>query len=74
MDIWNAAQRGDWKTAYAIQDKLYLPWQCIAGNQFPIRMKYALQVMGRDAGLCRSPITHLSEEEKRQIERAFECL
>ena len=74
MDIWNAAQRGDWETAYAIQDKLYHPWQCIAGNQFPIRMKYALQVMGRDAGLCRSPITHLSDEEKRQIERAFECL
>ena len=74
MDIWNAAQRGDWETAYAIQDKLYHPWQCIAGNQFPIRMKYALQVMGRDAGLCRSPITHLSEEEKRQIEKAFESL
>lgn len=74
MDIWNAAQSGDWATAYAIQDKLYHPWQCIAGNQFPIRMKYALQVMGRDAGYCRSPITHLSEEEKRQIERAFECL
>ncbi len=74
MDIWNAAQQGDWETAYAIQDKLYHPWQCIAGNQFPIRMKYALQVMGRDAGLCRSPITHLSDEEKRQIERAFECL
>ena len=74
MDIWNAAQRGDWETAYAIQDKLYHPWQCIAGNQFPIRMKYALQVMGRDAGLCRSPITHLSDEEKRQIEKAFESL
>lgn len=74
MDIWNAAQRGDWETAYAIQDKLYHPWQCIAGNQFPIRMKYALQVMGRDAGFCRSPITHLSDEEKRQIEKAFECL
>ena len=74
MDIWNAAQRGDWDTAYAIQDKLYHPWQCIAGNQFPIRMKYALQVMGRDAGYCRSPITHLSDAEKRQIEKAFESL
>lgn len=74
MDIWNAVERGDWDTAYAIQDKLYKPWQCIAGNQFPIRLKYALKVMGRDAGLCRSPITHLSQEEKRQIEKAFECL
>ena len=74
MDIWNATQKGDWAAAYAIQDKLYKPWQCIAGNQFPIRLKYALKVMGRDAGMCRSPITHLSEEEKRKIELAFECL
>lgn len=74
MEIWNAVQKNDWDTAMAIQHKLYKPWQCIAGNQFPIRMKYALKVMGRDAGLCRSPITHLSDEEKRQIEQAFECL
>jgi len=74
MQIWNAAQNKDWDTAMAIQDKLYKPWQCIAGNQFPIRMKYALKVMGRDAGFCRSPITHLSANEKREIEKAFECL
>ncbi|MBR5152480.1 MAG: dihydrodipicolinate synthase family protein [Clostridia bacterium] len=74
MQIWNATQAGDWDTAMAIQNKLYKPWQCIAGNQFPIRMKYALKIMGRDAGLCRSPITHLSDAEKREIEKAFESL
>ena len=72
VEMWTAFNAGDLARAYAIQDKLYKPWQCIAGNQFPIRLKYALKLLGRDTGYCRSPITHLSDEEKRQIERAFE--
>ena len=72
VEMWTAFNAGDLAHAYAIQDKLYKPWQCIAGNQFPIRLKYALKLLGRDTGYCRSPITHLSDEEKRQIERAFE--
>lgn len=72
--MWDASRRGDHAAARAIQDKLYFAWQCIAGNQFPIRLKYALSVMGRDPGFCRSPIVHLSEEEKRSIEKAFEHL
>lgn len=71
-EMWSCAQKGDWARAYEIQDELYDPWQCIAGNQFPIRVKYALKLMGRDCGLCRSPIVHLGEEEKRMIEKAFQ--
>lgn len=72
VEMWQCVQRGDDVRAREIQDRLYFPWQSIAGNQFPIRLKYALSVLGREAGYCRSPIVHLSEEEKRQIERAFE--
>lgn len=71
VEMWNASQNGDLARAREIQDTLYHPWQCIAGNQFPIRLKYALEVMGRDPGFCRSPIVHLSDAEKRQIEQAF---
>lgn len=71
VEMWECSQNGNKARALEIQDELYDRWQCIAGNQFPIRLKYALKVMGRDAGFCRSPITHLSEEEKRQIEKAF---
>lgn len=74
VQMWDASQRGDHAAARAIQDRLYFAWQCIAGNQFPIRLKYALSVMGRDPGYCRSPIVHLSDEEKRSIEKAFEHL
>ena len=71
VEMWECSQNGRKERALEIQNQLYDRWQCIAGNQFPIRLKYALKVMGRDAGFCRSPITHLSEEEKRQIEKAF---
>lgn len=72
VDMWEYYQNGEIAQAMKIQDRLYGSWQCIAGNQFPIRLKYALQVMGREPGLCRSPIVHLSDDEKHQIEKAFE--
>lgn len=74
VEMWNCSQSGNHKRARQIQDMLYYPWQCIAGNQFPIRLKYALEVMGRNPGHCRSPIVHLSDDEKRQIEKAFVSL
>ncbi len=74
IEMFECAKRGDYARGMEIQEKLYYPWQLISGNQFPIRLKYALHVMGRDGGYCRSPITHLPEEEKRLIEKAFENL
>ncbi len=71
VQMWNCAKKGDAQKGLQIQHSLYKRWQCLTGNQFPIRLKYALQVMGRESGLCRSPITHLSEEEKAQIRAAF---
>jgi dihydrodipicolinate synthase/N-acetylneuraminate lyase len=72
LEMWECAQIGNHKRGMEIQKMLYQPWQYICGNQFPIRLKYALHVMGRDGGYCRSPIVHLSDEEKRYIEKAFE--
>lgn len=72
VEMWDTYQRGDAARSKEIQDQLYECWQSIAGNQFPIRLKYALQVLGRNPGLCRSPIVHLEAEEKKRIELAFE--
>ena len=70
VKMWDYFCAGEDKKAKEIQDRLYEPWQKIAGNQFPIRLKYALSVLGRDPGYCRSPIVSLSDTEKRQIEAA----
>lgn len=72
VEMWRCVRNGDQKRADEIQDLLYFPWQSLAGNQFPIRLKYALKLLGRDCGYCRSPIVHLPEDEKRRIEEAFQ--
>ena len=71
VEMWQCVQSGDQKRADEIQNLLYFPWQSLGGNQFPIRLKYALKLMGRDCGYCRSPIVYLPEDEKRKIEEAF---
>ena len=71
VEMWNCAKNGDLARGLEIQKSLYKKWQCLGGNQFPIRMKYALECLGRDCGYCRSPITYLPEEEKAAIRKAF---
>lgn len=73
VEIWDCVQRGDRKRAAELQAIMYHPWQALAGNQFPIRLKYALKLLGRDAGYCRSPIVYLPEQEKRTIEEAIQA-
>ena len=71
VEMWNCAKNGDHARGLAIQHSLYKKWQVLGGNQFPIRMKYALECLGRDCGYCRSPITFLPEAEKAAIRKAF---
>lgn len=71
MQMWNAAKTGEKEKGYAIQNRLYPVWRAIAGNQFPIRIKYALGLMGRSPGKTRSPITHISEDDRKSIESAL---
>lgn len=71
VEMWDCHLKGNSLRAREIQDQLYICWQSIAGNQFPIRLKYALELLGRNPGYCRSPIVYLPDEEKEQIKRAF---
>lgn len=71
VEMWDCFVAGNKERAFEIQNQLYNKWQCLGGNQFPIRLKYALEVMGRRPGLCRSPITYLPDEEKEKIKKAF---
>lgn len=72
VEMWDCAQRKDTDRLEEIQKLLYNPWMCLGGNQFPLRMKYALRILGREAGFCRSPIVYLPEEEKESIRKSFE--
>ena len=71
VQIWKLTKEGRSEEALAIQNRLYFVWQAIAGNQFPIRIKYALSLLGRNPGYTRSPITYISTEEKQKIYNAL---
>ena len=71
IEMWECAENGNFERGMELQDMIYPAWKHIEGNQFPIRVKYALSVLGRDGGYCRSPIVNLSDEEKAGIEEAF---
>ena len=71
VEMWKCAQTGEHLRGLEIQQSLYKKWQVLGGNQFPIKMKYALKCLGRDCGYCRSPITYLPKEEKEAIRKTF---
>lgn len=69
--MWKYAGEGKRDEGIRLQNSLYKKWQSLGGNQFPIRIKYALKLLGRDTGYCRSPITYLPEEDKKRIRESF---
>lgn len=69
--MWHLVKDGNFTAALALQNRLYFTWRAIAGNQFPIRIKYALELLGREPGYPRSPICHMSDEEKASIRNAM---
>ncbi len=71
VEMWKDVKTGNMAHALELQNKVYTTWQAIAGNQFPIRIKYALRLLGRNPGFPRAPIVHISDEDKARIEDAM---
>jgi 4-hydroxy-tetrahydrodipicolinate synthase len=71
VQTWNWMQTGKTQQALDLQKKLYPVWKAIAGNQFPIRVKFAISLLGRDIGYTRSPICHMEPKEQERIENAM---
>ena len=71
VKIWKLVKDSNIKKALEMQKRLYPVWMAIAGNQFPIRVKYAIKLLGRDLGYTRSPICHMAKEEKLKIRKTL---
>lgn len=69
--MWQCAKERKHEEGLKIQNSLYMKWQNLGGTQFPIRLKYALELTGREVGFCRSPITYLSETDKEAIKKSL---
>ena len=71
VQLWNAVQAGNYKTALGIHEKLLPIWNAIWGDNLPANVKCAEELQGRKAGLPRAPMPASSESQKSQIRKAL---
>jgi 4-hydroxy-tetrahydrodipicolinate synthase len=70
--LWDAVQRGDYKTALKIHESLLRFWNTIVGDNLPANVKYAITRQGCAAGLPRMPMPVSSPEQHRAIDAALD--
>jgi 4-hydroxy-tetrahydrodipicolinate synthase len=72
VQLYDAVQQGDHTRARALHTRLLVIWRALedlAG--FHGRVKYAIELQGRPAGLPHHPFRSASEEERALLRRAF---
>jgi 4-hydroxy-tetrahydrodipicolinate synthase len=68
---WHAYLDGDSKTALAIHNKLMYIFKSVQGANFPSKIKEAIRLQGRPAGIPRSPLQKVTESESDTIKQAL---
>jgi 4-hydroxy-tetrahydrodipicolinate synthase len=69
LDLYNKVQSGDHKGAKALHERLLPVWRSIQGPDMPYLAKTAIEMLGRKAGVARSPILPPTEEKKALIRK-----
>jgi 4-hydroxy-tetrahydrodipicolinate synthase len=64
-----AALAGDFESAAAIQRELQPLTEALFSEVNPIPVKEAMKMIGFDCGYCRLPLTPMSEEKRRILEK-----
>jgi 4-hydroxy-tetrahydrodipicolinate synthase len=68
VEMCQAASRGDWETARKMHYKTFtLCRDMLSLSTNPIPVKSAMQILGRDTGELRLPMTPLTETEKTKL-------
>jgi len=72
-ELFDAVQDGRHGVALEIHNKLLVIWRALEDmTGFPGRVKCAIELQGRAAGLTRRPLRNARPDEKAILERAFE--
>ncbi|GAA5157464.1 MULTISPECIES: dihydrodipicolinate synthase family protein [Amycolatopsis] len=71
VELWDAVQAGDHKTALELHERILTVWRAIDGPNLPATLKAALQLQGRDGGLPRKPFAPATEEDRERIAAAL---
>lgn len=69
LELYHKTMAGDHKGAKAIHDRLLPVWRAIEGPKMPYMAKVAMAMLGRPAGVARSPIMPPTPEEKERPRR-----
>lgn len=64
----HAACDGDFDTAASLHMRLYALMRALFSEINPIPVKAAMHMLGYDCGICRLPLTELSEANKEKLE------
>jgi 4-hydroxy-tetrahydrodipicolinate synthase len=70
--LWDAVQEGKHTEAHTLHQRLFRLWMVLAGSNLPARVKAAMELQGRKAGLPRAPMRPASAEEKKAIHTILE--
>ncbi|MHB1629389.1 MAG: dihydrodipicolinate synthase family protein [Bacilli bacterium] len=68
---WQAFAKGDYKTAWELHNRLLPICLAVQGPDFPGKVKEAIRLQGRSAGIARSPVQGPTEEESAAIRAAL---
>lgn len=73
MALYQSVQISDLRKAREFHEKLLVVWRAIEGVQgFHARIKYAMEVQGRQAGLPRHPQRAASEADRAVVTKALQ--
>lgn len=73
VELYEAVQKGDHRRARELHDQLLVIWRAVEEDPsgFFGRVKYAIEIQGRPAGMPRHPHRPAREDERALIQRAF---
>ncbi|MFN8008802.1 MAG: dihydrodipicolinate synthase family protein, partial [Terriglobia bacterium] len=69
IEILRCVQKGDFRQALDLHNRILPVWRCIEGPGFPGQIKYAMSLLGRSTGKPRSPFSWPPAHMAARIER-----
>jgi 4-hydroxy-tetrahydrodipicolinate synthase len=71
VQLWDAVQGGDHKLALTLHEKLLVLWNALLGDNLPANVKCAQAMLGRKAGVPRSPMPASTPAQAAAIRAAL---
>jgi 4-hydroxy-tetrahydrodipicolinate synthase len=72
VQLWDACQRGDYRQARALHERILPVWRAANHPDMPSRMKAAIELRGRRVGPARHPLLPVSAAVRAELEAALD--